>query len=77
MNADAFGDARTPRCQANDAVELAPTRVLPAAAGEQPGLAGRHPSLLARGAPPFAQQLTKAGREHDIQRWCGLNQISE
>src|SRR5215469_721152 len=50
MNTDAFGDAGTPRCQAHDAVELAPTRVLPAVAGEQPGLAGIHASLLARGA---------------------------
>src|SRR6516165_3898790 len=66
VNTDAFGDARAPRCQANDAVELARTRVLPAVAGEQPGLAGIHPSLLARGAPPVAQQLKKAGREHDI-----------
>src|SRR3974390_399288 len=49
VNADAFGDARTPRCEANDAVELAPTRMLPAVAGEEPGLAGVHPSLLARG----------------------------
>src|SRR6516165_12642807 len=66
MNADAFGDTGAPCCEANDAVELAPTRVLPAVAGKQPGLAGRHPSLLARGAPPFAQQLEKVGREHDI-----------
>src|ERR1700740_3480561 len=57
---------RAPRCEANDAVELAPTRMLPAVAGEQPGLAGMHPSLLARGAPPFAQQLEKVGRENDI-----------
>src|SRR6516165_1285776 len=66
MNPDAFDDARTPRCQANNAVKLAPTRVSPAIAGKQPGLAGRHPSLLARGAPPFAQQLEKVGRKHDI-----------
>src|SRR6516164_9855571 len=66
MHTDAFGDAGTSRCEANDAVELAPTRVLPAVAGEQPGLAGRHPSLLARGPPPVAQQLEKVGREHDI-----------
>src|ERR1700746_2723480 len=66
MNADAFGDAGAPRCEANDAVELARTRVLPAVAGEQPGLTGRHPSLLARGAPPVAQQLEKVGREHNI-----------
>src|SRR5215467_9908651 len=66
MNTDAFGDASTPRCQANDAVQLARTRVSPAIAGKQPRLAGMHPSLLARGAPPFAQQLEKVGREHDI-----------
>jgi transposase-like protein len=30
---------------------------LPAVARKQPGLTGRHPSLLARDAPPFAQQL--------------------
>src|SRR5215472_16818542 len=66
MNTNAFGDAGTPRRQANDAVELARTRVLPAVAGEEPGLAGMHPSLLARGAAPFAQQLDKIAREHDI-----------
>src|SRR6516165_340679 len=66
MNPDAFGDAGTPRCQSDDAVELARTRVLPAVTGEEPGLAGIHPSLLARGAPPFSQQLEKVGREHDI-----------
>ena len=66
MNADAFGDAGAPRCEANYAVELAPTRMMPAVAGEEPGLAGRHPSLLARGAPPVAQQLQKVGRKHDI-----------
>ena len=65
MNTDAFGDAGTPRCQANDAVELARTGVLPSVAGEEPGLAGRHPSLLAREVPPLAQQLKKVGREHD------------
>src|SRR5215469_4769202 len=64
LNPDAFDDARTPRCQANNAVKLAPTRVSPAIAGKQP--AGRHPSLLARGAPPVAQQLEKVGRQHDI-----------
>jgi hypothetical protein len=47
-------------------VKLAPTRVSPAIAGKQPRLAGMHPSLLARGAPPVAQQLEKVGREHDI-----------
>src|SRR5215831_8993316 len=66
VNADTFGNARTPRCQANDPVELARTGMLPAVARKQPGLAGRHPSLLARGAPPFAQYLEKIGRENDI-----------
>ena len=41
---------------ANEPVELAPTDVLSPVAGEQPGLAGMHPSLLARDAPPVAQQ---------------------
>src|SRR6516225_5249207 len=54
MNADALGNAGTCRCQANEPVELARTHVLPAVAGKQPGLAGSHPSLLARNAPPFA-----------------------
>src|SRR5205814_3093447 len=67
MNADTLGDAGTPCCQANDAMQLARTRMLPAVAGEQPGLTGRHPSLLARNAPPFAQYLEKDGRENDIQ----------
>src|ERR1700730_8106076 len=66
VNADTFGNAGTPRCQANDPVELARTRMLPAVARKQPGLTGRHPSLLARDAPPFAQYLKKVGRENDI-----------
>src|SRR5271169_7186815 len=66
VNADTFGNAGTPRCQANDPVELARTRMLPAVARKQPGLTGRHPSLLARDAPPFAQYLEKVGRENDI-----------
>src|SRR6266550_8533578 len=66
VNADTFGNAGTPRCQANDPVELARTRMLPAVARKQPGLTERHPSLLARDAPPFAQQLEKVGRENDI-----------
>ena len=66
MNADTFGNAGTPRCQANDPVKLARTRMLPAVAGKQPGLTGRHPSLLARDAPPFAQYLEQVGRENDI-----------
>src|ERR1700739_627729 len=48
VNADTLGNAGTPRCQANDPVELARTRMLPAVAGKQPGLTRRHPSLLAR-----------------------------
>src|SRR5438045_8798179 len=66
MNADTLGDAGTPRCQANDPMQLARTRMLPAVAGKQPGLTGRHPSLLARDAPPVAQYLEKDGRENDI-----------
>ena len=66
MNTDTFGDAGTPRGQANDPVELARSGMLPAVAGKQPGLAGRHPSLLARDAPPVAQYLEKVGRENDI-----------
>src|SRR5271169_5369563 len=66
VNADTFGNAGTPRCQANDPVELARTGMLPAVARKQPGLTGRHPSLLARDAPPFAQYLEKVGRENDI-----------
>jgi hypothetical protein len=34
MNADALGDAGTPRCQANDPMQLARTRMLPAVAGK-------------------------------------------
>src|SRR5438105_5986946 len=66
MNADTLGDAGAPRCQANDPMQLARTRMLPAVAGKQPGLTGRHRSLLARHAPPFAQYLQKDGRENDI-----------
>src|ERR1700752_2748239 len=66
MNADPLGDAGTPGCQANDPMQLAGTRMLPAVAGKQPGLTGRHPSLLARDAPPFAQYLEQDGRENDV-----------
>src|SRR5205823_6246187 len=66
VNADAFGNAGTPCCQANDPVELARTRMLPPVARKQPVLTGRHPSLLARDAPPFAQYLEQVGRENDI-----------
>jgi len=66
MNADTLGDAGTPRCQANDPMQLARTRMLPAVAGKQPGLTGRHPALLARNAPPFVQYLEQDGRENDV-----------
>src|SRR4051795_6816640 len=66
MNADALGDAGTPRCQANDPMQLARARMLPAVAGKQPGLTGRHPALLARNAPPFVQYLEQDGRENDV-----------
>ena len=66
VNTDTFGNAGTPRGQANDPVELARTRMPPAVAGEQPGLSGRHPSLFARDAPPLAQYLEKVGRENDV-----------
>src|SRR5215472_5095665 len=66
MNADTLGDAGTPGCQANDPMQLARTRMLPAVAGKQPGLTGRHPALLARDAPPFAQYLKQDGRENDV-----------
>src|SRR5438309_4723050 len=66
MNADALGDAGAPRCQANDPMQLARTRMLPAVAGKQPGLTGRHPALLARNAPPFMQYLEQDGRENDV-----------
>src|SRR5436305_4679117 len=66
MNADTLGDAGTPRCQANDPMQLARTRMLSAVAGKQPGLSGRHPSLLARNAPPFAQYLEQDGRKNDV-----------
>src|SRR5438477_6557985 len=63
---DTLGDAGTPRCQANDPMQLARTRMLPAVAGKQPGLTGRHPALLARNAPPFVQYLEQDGRENDV-----------
>ncbi len=66
MNADPLGDAGTPGCQANDPMQLARTRMLPAVAGKQPGLTGRHPTLLARDAPPFMQYLKQDGRENDV-----------
>jgi hypothetical protein len=57
MNADALGDAGTRCRQANEPMQLARTHVPPAVAGKQPGLAGGHPPLLARGAPPFTQYI--------------------
>jgi hypothetical protein len=66
VNTDALGNAGACRRQANEPVQLAPTHVLSTVAREQPGLAGSHPSLLARRAPPVAQQLKKVGRENDI-----------
>src|SRR6476661_7167939 len=66
MNTDALGNAGTCCRQANEPVELARTHMLPAIARKQPGLAGSHPSLLARHAPPVAQQLEKVRRENDI-----------
>ena len=66
MNADTFGDAGTPRCQANDPMQLTRTGMLPAVAGKQPGLTGRHPALLARNAPPFMQYREQDGRENDV-----------
>src|SRR6516225_9553831 len=66
INADPLGDAGTPGCQANDPMQLARTRMLPAVAGKQPGLSGRHRALLARDAPPFMQYLKKDGRENGV-----------
>ena len=66
VNTDTLGDAGALGCHANEPVELAPTHVLPTVAGEQPGLAGTHPSLLARGTPPFTQYIEQVGRENDI-----------
>jgi hypothetical protein len=66
VNTDALGNAGALRCDAHEPVELAPTHALSTVAGEQPGLAGMHPSLLARGAPPFAQYIEQVGRENDI-----------
>src|SRR6516225_3857787 len=66
MNTDTFGNAGTPRCQANDPIQLARTRMLPAVAGKQPGLTGGYPALLACDAPPFMQYLKQDGRENDV-----------
>src|ERR1700753_1976521 len=66
MNADTLGDAGTPRCQANDPMQLAGSHVSPAVAGKQRGLTVRDPALLARNAPPFMQYLEQDGRENDV-----------
>jgi hypothetical protein len=66
VNTNTLGDAGACRCQANEPMKLARTHVLPAIARKQPGLAGRHPSLFARRAPPVAQQIKKVWRENDI-----------
>src|ERR1700751_2014841 len=66
MNTDTLGDAGTPGWQANDPMQLARTRMLPAVAGKQPGLTERHPAFLARDTPPFMQYLKKDGRENDV-----------
>src|SRR5580704_977302 len=55
-----------PAAKANDPMQLACTRMLPAVAGKQPGLTGRHPALLARNAPPFVQYLEQDRRENDV-----------
>ena len=55
VNTDTLGNAGACRCDADEPVELARTDVPPAVAGKQPGLAGLHPSPLARDAPPLAQ----------------------
>src|SRR6516225_861477 len=66
VNADPLANVGARRCHANEPIELAPTHVLSTVAGEQPGLAGMHPSLLARGAPPFTQYIEQVGRENDV-----------
>jgi len=55
MNTNALGNAGACCGHANEPVKLARTHVLPVVAGKQPGLAGMHPSLFARDAPPVAQ----------------------
>ena len=72
--ADPLGDAGTPGCQANDPMQLARTRMLPAVAGKHPGLTGRHPALLARDPPPFMQYLKKDGRENHVTQLQLSNQ---
>src|SRR6516162_4930268 len=72
MNADALGDAGTPGCQANDAMQLARTRMLPAVAGKQPGLSGRHPALLARNAPPLMNISSRMGERMTYRSFLPL-----
>src|SRR5215471_10599062 len=62
VNTDTLGNAGALGCHANEPVELAPTHVLSPVAGEQPGLAGMHPPLLTRGAPPFTQYIEISSR---------------
>src|SRR6516225_5058508 len=61
VNTNTLGNAGALGCHANEPVELAPTHVLSPVAGEQPELAGMHPSLLARSAPPFTQYIEQVG----------------
>src|SRR6516162_868511 len=72
MNADTLGDAGTPGCQANDAMQLARTRMLPAVAGKQPGLSGRHPALLARNAPPLMNISSRMGERMTYRSFLPL-----
>src|SRR6516162_7456835 len=72
MNADTLGDAGTPGCQANDAMQLARTRMMPAVAGKQPGLTGRYPALLARDAPPLMQYLKQEGERMTYRSFLPL-----
>src|SRR5207244_12429127 len=72
MNADPLGDAGTPGCQANDPMQLARTRMLPAVAGKQPGLTGRHPALLARDAPPFCNISSRMGERMTYRSFLPL-----
>src|SRR5215472_7432428 len=72
VNTDTLGNAGALGCHANEPVELAPTHVLSPVAGEQPGLAGTHPSLLARGAPPLTQYIEQVGRENNIPIFLAL-----
>src|SRR6516165_11271786 len=72
MNADTLGDAGAPGCQANDAMQLARTLMLPAVAGKQPGLSGRHPALLARNAPPLMNISSRMGERMTYRSFLPL-----